>query len=153
MMRLLLSCTYVLLSSVIAALGSSPVAVNWSTKSYGPDGPWQVTHSNVSLISRMTIDAKGRQSQSKWAPTHLETPCQPSTFTLEDCMDQRSIHTYYAAIIKHPSPHVLPTSLDFTTLTTLPALITTALPRRQPLFSGNGEAQMRRLRISARGMY
>ena len=42
-----LSYTHHILTTTIAVrvLGNGPVAVDWSIKSYGPDGPWQVTDS------------------------------------------------------------------------------------------------------------
>lgn len=87
-MRLLLPYTQLLLSTVLTVLGTSPVAVNWSTKSYGPDGPWQVTNSDFLYLPRMGIDTLRRQSLFKWAPTHPETPFQTLICTLEDYMDR-----------------------------------------------------------------
>ena len=45
-MRLLLFYTHLLVYSTITVVfASGPVAVDWSSKSYGPEGPWQVTDS------------------------------------------------------------------------------------------------------------
>lgn len=90
MMRLLLSHKHILLFNVTAVLvlGSSPVAVNWSTKSYGPDGPWQVTLSLSIELPRMSTDTDRRQSLSQWVPTRPATLFRPSTCILEDYMDQ-----------------------------------------------------------------
>ena len=150
-MRPLLPCILLLFSLVIVALGTSPVAVNWSTRSYGPDGPWQVTKSAILYLPIIGVNAKRRQLLSKWAPTRPETPFQRSTYILEDCTGRRSTRTHHAATPAHPPRHVLRSQQDFTVLSTLSAPIRTALSRRQPLISGNGEVPMRRMRASLRG--
>lgn len=152
-MRLLLPYTQFLLSTVITVLGTSPVAVNWSTKSYGHDGPWQVTKSDFLYLPRMGIDAKHRQSLFKWAPTHPATPFQASTCIPEDYMVRRSTQTNHAVISPHPPGHVLPSQQDFMVLTTLSAPIRTAPSRRRLFNSGNGEVEMRRMRISVGERY
>lgn len=64
-MRLLPPYTQLLLSTALTVLGTSPVAVNWSTKSYGPDGPWQAitvqvgTDSSGNALSNVDLHPGG----------------------------------------------------------------------------------------------
>lgn len=114
-MRPLLSYTHLLLYGMTAVrvFRSGPVAVNWSTKSYGPDSPWQVTHSYSNYFSTTKIDANGRQSRSRWGPTQPERLYQPSICTLVDYVDQPSTHKSYAEIPLHPLHHILPSQQGF----------------------------------------